>query len=57
MGNIIMNVQEADKFLRLSVCAVYRYGQREILPHIRKGFGLSFRRPAHPGMVTGEGLT
>ena len=44
MGDHLLTVVEAANYLQISKCTVYRYAENNALPHIRKRFGLRFRR-------------
>lgn len=42
--NHLFTVKEASSFLRVSPSTIYRYSERGLIPHIKKKFGLRFRK-------------
>jgi len=44
MNGALLTTREASEFLRVSRSTLYRYCERGALPHIKKNFGLRFRK-------------
>jgi len=44
MSSDLLTTQEASEFLKVSCSTLYRYCENGSVPHIRKGFGLRFRK-------------
>jgi excisionase family DNA binding protein len=44
LNDSLWTVKESAEYLGISSSTVYRYTTRNVLPHIRKGFGLRFRK-------------
>ena len=42
MGRLL-TVQEAADFLKVSRSSVYRYCEQNVIPHIKKSFGIRFK--------------
>jgi len=44
MSSDVLTTQEASEFLKVSCSTLYRYCENGSIPHIKKGFGLRFRK-------------
>jgi len=44
MSSDLLTTQEASEFLKVSCSTLYRYCEKGSIPHIKKGFGLRFRK-------------